>query len=428
MNEYNVSTEIEQKFVDEFNYILSIVFIKEEPPILYSFEAPYTVNKEGHVEQVVLGKIPPSKIPLSLFKLPFLKSIKFHDCNLQEIPSELRACTKLKTISFFKNNITKIPEWFSEFKKLEEISIESMPVDIIPLSLKSLTKLKNVHITDHFLTEFPSAINYWKNLEHLSLTGGKIDLNKIEWSIFPKLTNINLYKCNVLTLPESLTKLKKLTELQLSKIQLLEFPENMNQLQSLKQLHITKSNLKRIPDQILNLPNLEVLNLDDNKISQIPPQIKSLTKLEVLRINNNPIKNISKNLKDLANLYHIFIGKHAFLKNRSQFRVFEKNGIAVINDETNQRRELMDINNFDGNNLFSDRMFRFIAIKNGNKKLIQQIKIERKRYMKKYGITGLMEKPSRNSLLIQTNRKKYGNKYKQIAIYKKKLTNPRKKY
>ncbi len=431
MEDYPISTIIERKFVEEFEMMLRIVDSEHESPGSYLFQAPYEIDSQGHIESVNLDQISPSRIPLSLFELPFLKSLAFNNCNLLEIPQELRACRSLKRLSFFNNSISRIPEWFGEFHDLEEMNFESEPITSIPMALKTLKRLKEVRLTGHALADFPKVIYTWKNLEKVSLSGKNFDLHKMNWKNHPKLKSIHLDEFENLELSLQFSHLRHLEILEITTVQNISFPPNMNRLLALKEVYLYDCQLKAVPEQIFRIPNLETLNLDKNKITTIPPQVVQMTCLETLRVTENPITKMTPKLISLPNLFKVFIDDSAFAINHATIKNFEKAGISILNQDKirqEQKRSIKDVEfanpNFGG--LFSDRMGKVMAIRNGNKHLIKQLKQERRRYYKKYGITGLMDKPM---LKLKANRKatrNSRNKYQKIAKYKKTLTSHRK--
>jgi|GEM_PF-5133583 len=110
--------------------------------------------------------------------------------------------------------------------------------------------------------------------------------------------------------PENFKKIctwvgNRITELNISNLEFNYLTKEILYLDSLRYLNAQKCNLVRIPDSISKLQNLQVLLLGQNKLDSVVAGIQKLQNLEVLDLSQNRIKRIPNQLPLLPKLKHL---------------------------------------------------------------------------------------------------------------------------
>lgn len=221
------------------------------------------------------GKIEVFLFPKSLDGIGYLKSItelSVAKCPVEEIPSEISNCKKLKRLDLLKAyDLKKLPESIGELTELEYLNLMLTQVDKLPVSIGNLTKLKYLYASSIPLTSLPENIGFCENLVVLDLHSTKIT-----------------------KIPDSVTGLKKLKSLDLGYTKITALPENIGELKELVRLDLFGLDLKRLPQSTKNLTKLEFLNVYNNY--NLNEEYKSWFKKEVYQCKTDP--ESSKNWDD----------------------------------------------------------------------------------------------------------------------------------
>lgn len=138
-----------------------------------------------------------------------LKYLDLNNCNLGEIPKEMRVLSNLEELRLKYNQIREIQN--------------------VPLSIKKL------YLSYNKLRSISEKVGNLKNLEILFL-----GYNSIR------------------ELPPELGKLTKLQNLSLDDNQLRTLPVEMKELKNLRYLYLTNNDIKYIPKEIETLPNINI--------------------------------------------------------------------------------------------------------------------------------------------------------------------------
>lgn len=221
------------------------------------------------------GKIEVFLFPKSLDGIGYLKSItelSVAKCPVEEIPSEISNCKKLKRLDLLKAyDFKKLPESIGELTELEYLNLKLTQVDKLPVSIGNLTKLKYLYASSIPLTSLPENIGCCESLVILDLHSTKIT-----------------------KIPDSITNIKSLKSLDLGYTKITALPENIGALNSLVRLDLFGLDLKRLPASTKNLAKLEFLNVYDNY--HLNEEYKNWFKKEVYQCKTDPEN--SKNWDD----------------------------------------------------------------------------------------------------------------------------------
>ena len=181
----------------------------------------------------------------SLAGIGYLKSItelSVAKCSVEEIPSEIFYCKKLKRLNLLKAfNLKKIPENIGELKELEYINVALTSIENIPESIGNLKNLKYFYAFATSIVSVPESIG---NCEGLII--------------------LDLHSTDIMKIPDSVTKLKNLKSLDLGYTKVTSLPENIGALSQLVRLDLFGLDLRRLPQSTKNLVNLQYLNVYDN--------------------------------------------------------------------------------------------------------------------------------------------------------------------
>ena len=139
-----------------------------------------------------------------------LKYLDLHNCNLNEIPKEMRVLNNLEDLRLKYNQIREInnvprnvrklylsynklksiSEKVTNLKELEVLFLGYNSITEVPPELGQLTKLQNLSLDDNRIRTLPIELKELKNLRYLYLTNN--DIKYIPKEI-QNLPNINIY-------------------------------------------------------------------------------------------------------------------------------------------------------------------------------------------------------------------------------------------
>lgn len=107
----------------------------------------------------------------------------------------------------------------------------------------------------------------------------------------------NDMKNTIVTVPDSISKLRNLTKLNLANNQVSNISEEISKLKALRYLDLSNNNLTHLSEKIANMPNLQELNLEDNPFDLLPP--------EIVARGIESIRNFIKELEEKDYLYEV---------------------------------------------------------------------------------------------------------------------------
>ena len=107
----------------------------------------------------------------------------------------------------------------------------------------------------------------------------------------------NYMKNTIVSVPDSISKLRNLTKLNISNNQVSNISEEISKLKALKYLDLSTNNLTHLSEKIANMPGLQELNLEDNPFDLLPP--------EIVARGIESIRNFIKELEEKDYLYEV---------------------------------------------------------------------------------------------------------------------------
>ena len=118
---------------------------------------------------------------------------------------------------------------------------------------------------------------------------------------------LQLYRKNLLSLPESIGTLYNLQKLYLTSNELKDLPKSFTHLGKLTHLYARNNRFKKFPESLLTLPRLTSLYLSGNKLRKIPDEITQMQGLQILHLSNNRLKSLPKQIAQLKNLRILYL-------------------------------------------------------------------------------------------------------------------------
>ena len=150
------------------------------------------------------------------------------------------------------------------------------------------------------------------------------------------VTRINLSGSKLVTLPESINKLKLLTHLDMNHNKLVTLPESIGDLLILNNLDVSFNKLVTLPESINKLNSLNWLNLSDNHLKVLPESINKLKSLIVLYMPNNKLVTLPESISELKSLRNMSISGNPVSSTRDKrdeiSRRFARQGLYMIID------------------------------------------------------------------------------------------------
>nr|XP_028958056.1 TMV resistance protein N-like [Malus domestica]XP_028958057.1 TMV resistance protein N-like [Malus domestica] len=248
-----------------------------------------------------------------------LVELQMRNSQVEQLWNEGQNLKNLKVMDLrLSEHLIKVPD-LSQSPNIEHIDLYGCKSLVeIPSYFPCLDKLSYLNLTDctklKYLSEMPSSIEY------LYLDSTAIEeLPSSVWS-FEKIrclelpNNIpildlsgNATNCKILvSLLESICKLKSLKSLDLSGTTIRSLPASIGNLESLEKLDLSGTAIRSLPASIGNLESLEKLDLSGTAVKSLPASIGNLESLEKLDLSGTTIKSLPAsigNLKSLVKLY-----------------------------------------------------------------------------------------------------------------------------
>ncbi|CAN6461761.1 unnamed protein product [Victoria cruziana] len=240
-----------------------------------------------------------------------LKVLNLHNCvNLTICPNFTRLRSLEKLVFDHCHKLAAVDESIGHLKHLVHLSMRScLALKELPSSVCHLTSLQMLDLYFCPIVNLLEDIGDLQSLKQLILEETDIITLPASMSNMKKLIFLSLRKCKSLTeLPEWIGRLEFLRDLILEFTCLETIPASVGLLVNLQTLNaIFCRFLLSLPDSICNLKNLRKLQLDDAAIQWMPKCVGSLEKLEVLSMAGCveleallPSIGLLKNLKRLS--------------------------------------------------------------------------------------------------------------------------------
>uniref|UniRef100_A0A8C2K953 Uncharacterized protein n=1 Tax=Cyprinus carpio TaxID=7962 RepID=A0A8C2K953_CYPCA len=106
----------------------------------------------------------------------------------------------------------------------------------------------------------------------------------------------------IITLPNSLSELRRLTKLNLSHNHIQHIPACVYSMKSLIFLHLANNRLENLADKIQELVKLKILIVEQNSLHALPRTLCCLTGLELLNVDFNRLQSVPDEIYKLHRL------------------------------------------------------------------------------------------------------------------------------
>jgi len=217
-------------------------------------------------------------IPLGIWQLPNLVSLKASSCNMITICDQaLPLNTVLEELVLDENEIKSLTPSISQLKALKELNLANNQLKALPKTLGQLAKLEKLVLTSNQIEVLPDAMEQLSNLFSLSICD-----NKIRY------------------LPKNIGNLRELSNFYASNNQLESLPNSFSQLTKLVYIDLSNNYFYRFPPQLSNFTKLYSLDLSNNALSDLPHWISKNKYIYLLNLRNNQIKSLPKTLLHLT--------------------------------------------------------------------------------------------------------------------------------
>ncbi|RXH97760.1 hypothetical protein DVH24_010085 [Malus domestica] len=188
----------------------------------------------------------------------------------------------------FKDSIDKVHKWRAALVTVANLS---------GFDYSNKTGIEYLYLDSTAIEELPSSVWSFEKIRCLELPNNIpiLDLSG------------NATNCKILvSLLESICKLKSLKSLDLSGTTIRSLPASIGNLESLEKLDLSGTAIRSLPASIGNLESLEKLDLSGTAVKSLPTSIGNLESLEKLDLSGTTIKSLPAsigNLKSLVKLY-----------------------------------------------------------------------------------------------------------------------------
>lgn len=145
---------------------------------------------------------------------------------------------------------------------------------------------------DSFVTEADL-----QKLTSLTVSGEVTSINILEYAT--NLTYLGVNNTSLTYLPENIGNLSKLKQLNLYRNNIMVLPQSFHKLESLEFLDLANNQLTDI-SVVAGLASLQHLDVENNNISELPYMFEKLEKLSFLQLNNNNVIRFSNLPRSLA--------------------------------------------------------------------------------------------------------------------------------
>ena len=294
--------------------------------------------------------------------LPWLKVLKVHYSDLQDVPAEIGRYTSLEVLHIMSfNNITSLPEqlgqlgslsdlrldWcdclsslpesFGQLQSLQQLVLRGLPrLQALPETLLQLTQLKELNISRcKKLGSLPDSFGSMCQLQSLTLEGKDLEVLPESSGQLSSLTYLVLQDCPERALaalgglrelkflelslfihwssylehlPDSLCYLTNLTMFKLYSSAPRSLPDSLGQLQSLQELELELElppDQSVLPDSLCDLSALTALRLKCG-IAALPHRINQLQTLKQLIVTSDRLAALPSDLGNLRELDYLW--------------------------------------------------------------------------------------------------------------------------
>lgn len=264
---------------------------------------------------------------------------------LETLPSYVAEMSALEELSLHDNPALDLDAAFAVLAKLPTVRVlriepvrRSGAACALPPSVGRLIKLRNLSVTSEDAVVLPKQIGALRALEELTISAPKWSA-PYELFALPRLKSLALGGCDVVCVPESVTKLAHLERVYLAGATKLDVPDALRKLgklpglrylqlssasvppeigacRSLQELRIVRYGREplRLPEELWSLPALKKLDLGGNVLRALPAGVGRLASLEALSLYECGVTKLPDSLGDLPRLAVLNVASNPRLK------------------------------------------------------------------------------------------------------------------
>ncbi|XP_019639911.1 PREDICTED: malignant fibrous histiocytoma-amplified sequence 1-like isoform X2 [Branchiostoma belcheri] len=245
-----------------------------------------------------------------LTKLPNLKVLSLHNCNLKTVPAAVMKLPQLEMLILSNNENITLPDGMSGLTNLTVLDLDKCDLDTLPPVVLKLSNLQVLDITANWESKLkislPDELSNMNKLKGLRLRCRKLDTVPPVVLKLPQLEKLDLSYNIGIHLPDGLAGLTNLRVLGLAATGMETVPPAVLKLPQLEELDLSGNILIHLPDGLAGLTNLRVLKLAETVVDTVPQVVWRLTQLEWLDLSwNRELQTLPAEIGQLANLKHL---------------------------------------------------------------------------------------------------------------------------
>jgi Leucine-rich repeat (LRR) protein len=131
----------------------------------------------------------------SFFSNPLLQSVGICGNKLQQLPA-IPVDNTIQYLNIGHNQISQLPQSFENLKKLKELSLKALPIEVFPAAILNFTELDALELSKTKITVLPEGLSKLTKLKYLYLVG--MNLQSLPSSLKKSnLTNVYISKENL---------------------------------------------------------------------------------------------------------------------------------------------------------------------------------------------------------------------------------------
>lgn len=252
--------------------------ISELTGIIFDGDPSYNYKDEEQINQALTEFKHMKKLPGIISNLSSLTSISIRNCDLEELPEELKY-SNIQSLYVENTNLKALPQSVGEMKYLTHVFLKDNNLTAFPEQLTRLENFYALDIVNERISSIPDNIRNWKSLRSLRITGTDI-------TGLPDVFN-DLYKLSTLDLQDN----KQLAALPAS-IKDTRIPYGDNGLytkKALRALLLDGCAFTGIPEEVQHA-DIKMLSMADNHITHIDAaDIENMPDLTTLILDRNAL-------------------------------------------------------------------------------------------------------------------------------------------
>uniref|UniRef100_A0A8C7MJN9 Leucine rich repeat containing 8 VRAC subunit A n=1 Tax=Oncorhynchus kisutch TaxID=8019 RepID=A0A8C7MJN9_ONCKI len=195
-----------------------------------------SLKKMVNLTELELIRCDLERIPHSIFSLHNLQEIDLKDNNLKTIEEiiSFQHLHRLVCLKLWYNQIAYIPIQIGTLNNMERLYLNRNKIDNIPSQLFYCRKLRFLDLSHNNLTYIPADVGYLQNLQYLAVTANRIETLPNELFQCKKLRTLNLGNNCLTSLPSRFGELTGLIQLELRGNRLECLPVELGECKQLK--------------------------------------------------------------------------------------------------------------------------------------------------------------------------------------------------